>query len=145
VSWKGTEERSGGVAMNIGVHFFDLLIWLFGKPNKVQVHVKEPRSMGGFLELAKADVRWFLSVNMEDLPFAPEPGAKTTFRSITMDGQEIEFTKGFTDLHTRVYERTLNGNGFTIEDARPSVELVHRIRQTDIAPLPDCLHPLVTQ
>ncbi len=142
VSWKGTEERSGGVAMNIGVHFFDLLIWLFGKPDKVQVHVKEPRRMGGFLELAKADVRWFLSVNMADLPFAPEPGAKTTFRSITMDGQEIEFTKGFTDLHTRVYERTLKGNGFTIEDARPSVELVHQIRQTDIASQPGDLHPM---
>jgi UDP-N-acetyl-2-amino-2-deoxyglucuronate dehydrogenase len=145
VSWKGIEERSGGVAMNIGVHFFDLLLWLFGEPDKVEVHVKEPRRMGGFLELKKADVRWFLSVNMEDLPFAPEPGAKTTFRSITMDGQEIEFTKGFTDLHTRVYERTLKGNGFTIEDARPSVELVHRIRQTDITSRPDCLHPLVTR
>jgi UDP-N-acetyl-2-amino-2-deoxyglucuronate dehydrogenase len=145
VSWKGIEERSGGVAMNIGVHFFDLLLWLFGEPDKVEVHVKEPRRMGGFLELKKADVRWFLSVNMEDLPFAPEPGAKTTFRSITMDGQEVEFTKGFTDLHTRVYERTLAGNGFSIEDARPSVELVHRIRQTDITAQPESPHSLVTR
>jgi UDP-N-acetyl-2-amino-2-deoxyglucuronate dehydrogenase len=145
VSWKGIEERSGGVAMNIGVHFFDLLLWLFGQPDKVEVHVKEPRRMGGFLELKKADVRWFLSVNMEDLPFAPEPGAKTTFRSITMDGQEVEFTKGFTDLHTRVYERTLAGNGFSVEDARPSVELVHKIRQTDITAQPESPHPLVTR
>jgi UDP-N-acetyl-2-amino-2-deoxyglucuronate dehydrogenase len=145
VSWKGIEERSGGVAMNIGVHFFDLLLWLFGEPDKVEVHVREPRRMGGFLELKKADVRWFLSVNMEDLPFAPEPGAKTTFRSITMDGQEVEFTKGFTDLHTRVYERTLAGNGFSIEDARPSVELVHRIRQTDITAQPESPHDLVTR
>jgi UDP-N-acetyl-2-amino-2-deoxyglucuronate dehydrogenase len=145
VSWKGIEERSGGVAMNIGVHFFDLLLWLFGEPDKVEVHVREPRRMGGFLELKKADVRWFLSVNMEDLPFAPEPGAKTTFRSLTMDGQEIEFTKGFTDLHTRVYERTLAGNGFSIEDARPSVELVHRIRQTDITAQPESPHDLVTR
>jgi UDP-N-acetyl-2-amino-2-deoxyglucuronate dehydrogenase len=145
VSWKGIEERSGGVAMNIGVHFFDLLIWLFGKPDKVEVHVNEPRRMGGFLELKKADVRWFLSVNMDDLPFAPEPGVKTTFRSITMDGQELEFTKGFADLHTRVYQRTLSGDGFTIEDARPSVELVHQIRQADIAASPNCPHPLVAQ
>jgi UDP-N-acetyl-2-amino-2-deoxyglucuronate dehydrogenase len=145
VSWKGIEERSGGVAMNIGVHFFDLLLWLFGEPDKVEVHMREPRCMGGFLELKKADVRWFLSVNMEDLPFAPEPGSKTTFRSITMDGQEIEFTKGFTDLHTRVYERTLAGNGFSIEDARPSVELVHRIRQTDITAQPESPHSLVTR
>ncbi len=140
VSWKGIEERSGGVAMNIGVHFFDLLLWLFGPPKDVEVHLRESRKMSGFLSLEKADVRWFLSVGLEDLPFEPEPGQKTTFRSITVDGKEIEFTKGFTDLHTLVYERTLKGDGFSIEDTRPSIELVHQIRQANIKPKPDCPH-----
>lgn len=145
VSWKGSEERSGGIAANIGIHFFDLLIWLFGRVESSEVHVREQRRAAGCLELETADVRWFLSVNSADLPFEPEPGAKTTWRSITIDGQEIEFTDGFTDLHTRVYERILGGHGFGIDDARPSIELVHRIRTAPVAVKRGKLHPLAQQ
>jgi UDP-N-acetyl-2-amino-2-deoxyglucuronate dehydrogenase len=142
VSWKGIEERSGGVVTNIGIHFFDLLLWLFGPVQHSEVHLKEPHKAGGFIELERADVRWFLSTDSSDLPFAPEPGIKTTFRSITVDGEEVEFSEGFTDLHTRVYEETLAGRGFGIDDARPSVELTSFIRRaslTTTAPR----HPLV--
>ena len=128
VSWKGIEEKSGGVAANIGIHFFDLLLWLFGKAQGVEVHQRDPRRITGFLDLERANVRWFLSVDTADLPFPPEPGKKTTHRSITVDGEEIEFTEGFTDLHTRVYQSTLEGRGFGISDARSSIDLVHTIR-----------------
>jgi UDP-N-acetyl-2-amino-2-deoxyglucuronate dehydrogenase len=143
VSWKGIEERSGGVSMNIGVHFFDLLYWLFGPADRVEAHLKEPRRMSGFLELEKANVRWFLSVDFSDVPKKEAAEGKTTFRSITIDGQEVEFTSGFTDLHTLVYERTLGGRGFGIEDARPSIELVQRIRQAPVTRNPDCPHPFL--
>lgn len=141
-SWKGIEEQSGGLVTNIGIHFFDLLMWLFGSATGVEVHRAEPDRFAGRLELANADVTWFLSINARDLPFAPEPGKRTTFRSITVDGEEIEFTEGFTDLHTRVYEETLAGRGFGIDEARASIELVHRIRHTPrIVPDPDGAHP----
>lgn len=143
VAWKGSEIRSGGIAMNIGVHFFDLLLWLFGPALKVEVHHKEARRMSGYIELKNAEVRWFLSVNREDLPPVAREGGMTTYRSITVDGKEIEFTKGFTDLHTRVYERILAGEGFGIEDARPSIELVHRIRESSITLDSDTQHPLI--
>jgi UDP-N-acetyl-2-amino-2-deoxyglucuronate dehydrogenase len=132
VSWKGSEEQSGGVATNIGVHFFDLLMWLFGRVEKSEVHLHDPHRMAGALELERARVRWFLSVERSDLPFAPTPGKRSTYRSITVDGEEIEFTEGFTDLHTRVYERTLAGEGFSIADARPSIDMVHRIRTAEV-------------
>jgi UDP-N-acetyl-2-amino-2-deoxyglucuronate dehydrogenase len=134
VSWKGQEERSGGVAANIGIHFFDMLLWLFGDVERVDVHEREARRMSGTLELERANVKWFLSVNASDLPFGAQPGVKSTYRSITVDGSEIEFTEGFGDLHTRVYERTLAGEGFGIEDARPSIELVYRIRTQPLSP-----------
>ncbi|MBN1398744.1 MAG: Gfo/Idh/MocA family oxidoreductase [Bacteroidetes bacterium] len=133
-SWKGSEERSGGLATNIGIHFFDLLMWLFGGMQNGELHLREPKRMSGFIELKNANVKWFLSVDPNDLPYPAEAGKKATFRSITVDGQEIEFTEGFTDLHTRVYEKTINGGGFGIEDARPSIELVHKIR-TSIIPV----------
>ncbi len=132
VSWKGNEERSGGIAVNIGIHFFDLLMWLFGPAARTETHLREPQRMAGALELTGADVRWFLSVSPDDLPFVPEPGKRSTYRSITVDGEEIEFTDGFADLHTRVYEETLAGRGFSITDARPSIELVHRLRTESI-------------
>jgi UDP-N-acetyl-2-amino-2-deoxyglucuronate dehydrogenase len=132
VSWKGAEERSGGLATNIGIHFFDLLMWLFGSVSRNEVHLREPKRMAGSMELEKADVSWFLSVDPADLPFDAQPGTRTTYRSITVDGSEIEFTEGFTDLHTRVYQRTLEGQGFRIADARPSIELVHQIRTAAI-------------
>jgi UDP-N-acetyl-2-amino-2-deoxyglucuronate dehydrogenase len=144
-SWKGSEERSGGLATNIGVHLFDLLVWLFGGVRASAVHHRGAERMAGSLELEHADVRWFLSVSERDLPFAGKPGAKTTYRSITMDGQEIEFTEGFTDLHTRVYERTLAGQGFGIRDARGSIELVHAIREAPVVAAGDRGHPLLDE
>ena len=132
VSWKGSDERSGGLVTNIGIHFFDLLLWLFGPVVACEVHLREVRRMGGYLQLERARVRWFLSSDSADLPFTPEPGVKTTFRSITVDGREIEFSDGFADLHTRVYEETLAGRGFGIEDSRPSIELSHCIRHTPV-------------
>jgi UDP-N-acetyl-2-amino-2-deoxyglucuronate dehydrogenase len=143
VSWKGSIERSGGVATNIGIHFFDLLLWLFGPVQQLDVHHSEPTRLGGFLELERASVRWFLSTSPADLPFAPEPGGRTTFRSITFDGEEIEFSDGFGNLHTRTYEETLAGRGFTIADARPSIELTYRIRQAPVAVSAERLHPLL--
>ena len=134
VSWKGSVERSGGVAANIGIHFFDMLLWLFGPPSESAVYLSEPKRMAGRLELQRATVDWFLSTERRDLPVADN--ARTTFRSIRVDGDEIEFTEGFTDLHTRVYEGVLAGGGFGIEDARPAIELVHRIRQAQVRPMP---------
>jgi UDP-N-acetyl-2-amino-2-deoxyglucuronate dehydrogenase len=141
VSWKGSEEQSGGVATNIGIHFFDLLMWLFGPVETSEVHLRDPRRMAGALELEHARVRWFLSVDHDDLPFVPVPGQRSTYRSIAVDGEEIEFTEGFTDLHTRVYDRTLAGHGFGIDDARASIELVHRIRTTRASQVQLPRHP----
>jgi UDP-N-acetyl-2-amino-2-deoxyglucuronate dehydrogenase len=143
VSWKGSEERSGGLVTNIGIHFFDLLLWLFGPVVGCEVHLRDPRRLSGYLQLERARVRWFLSSDVRDLPFAPEPGVKTTFRSITVDGHEIEFSEGFTDLHTRVYEASLAGRGFGIDDSRPSIELSHRIRQTAPVLVAEHLHPML--
>jgi len=128
-SWKGKIEQSGGLATNIGIHFFDLLLWFFGPLDAYTVEHSDPDRMSGTLELQKADVEWSLSISATDLPFTPEPGKRTTYRSITIDGEEIEFTGGFTDLHTRIYEETLSGRGFGIADARPSIELVYGLRK----------------
>ena len=99
--------------------------------------------MAGYLELERARVRWFLSAEAADLPFAPEPGVKTTFRSISVDGREVEFSEGFTDLHTRVYQEVLAGRGFGVDESRPSIELTHRIRQAPAGAVPSRLHPNV--
>jgi UDP-N-acetyl-2-amino-2-deoxyglucuronate dehydrogenase len=141
VSWKGDVERSGGLATNIGIHFFDLLIWLFGDVLRSEIHLREPERSGGFLECARASVSWFLSVRPEDLPFRHEPGSRTTFRSIQVDGSAVEFTEGFTDLHTRVYEETLAGRGFGLDVARPSIELAYRIRNDAVTARPVRSHP----
>ena len=143
VSWKGAEGRSGGIATNIGIHFFDLLLWLFGAVVDCDVHLSGPKKMAGHLELERATVRWFLSTDQRDLPFSPLPGARTTFRSISVDGQEIEFTDGFADLHTRVYEEVLAGRGFGIAEARASVELAHRIRRAPITTPRVSPHPML--
>ncbi len=132
-SWKGSPDKSGGLATNIGIHFFDLLMWLFGKAGDVRMYESNDNRMRGLIELERADVNWSLSIDRNDLPYPAQPGGKSTFRSLTIDGDEIEFSEGFTDLHTRVYEETLDGRGFTIEDARPSIELVHRIRNTPVS------------
>lgn len=143
-SWKGEEEKSGGIGTNIGIHFFDLLMWLFGSPSFVELHVKEHNRMGGFIELPGAEVEWFLSLENEDLPESAIESR--TFRSITVDGDELEFSGGFTNLHTRIYEETLAGNGFGIEDARPSIELVHKLRNSKITEHPKgMVHPTALQ
>jgi UDP-N-acetyl-2-amino-2-deoxyglucuronate dehydrogenase len=144
VSWKGSPERSGGVATNIGVHFFDLLLWLFGTVVECDVHRADPTRMAGHLELERATVRWFLSTDRADLPFVAQPGSRTTYRSIVVDGEEVEFTDGFADLHTRVYEETLAGRGFGIVDARPSIELAYRIRHAPVTPPRVAPHPMLT-
>ena len=143
VSWKGSPEKSGGVATNIGIHFFDLLLWLFGDVGECRVHCSDTNRMAGFLELERARVSWFLSVDAADLPREASAAGRTTYRSITIDGEEIEFTEGFADLHTRVYEKTLGGEGFGIDDARPAVELGHLIRITQVSKKDDTVHPLL--
>ena len=132
-SWKGDLSKSGGISTNIGIHFFDMLMWFFGSPRQSHVHLREADRMGGFLELEGADVSWYLSLDRNDLPESAQKTGQTTFRSITIDGREIEFSGGFTDLHTRVYEETLAGRGFGLSDARPSIELVHTIRTAPIS------------
>lgn len=142
VSWKGESDKSGGIPTNIGIHFFDLLAWLFGPLETARVHRSEPHRMAGFLALERANVKWFLSVDSKDLPFEALPGKKTTFRSITVDGTEVEFSEGFTDLHTRVYEEILAGRGYGIDDAKPSIELAHRLRTAEVSPMDDTAHRL---
>jgi UDP-N-acetyl-2-amino-2-deoxyglucuronate dehydrogenase len=126
VSWKGDLQKSGGIATNIGVHFFDMLQWVFGRVHHAEVHIATPETASGFLELERARVRWFMSIDAKTLPSAAN--GKRTFRSITVDGQEVEFSEGFTDLHTETYRDVLAGGGFGLNDARPAVELVHRLR-----------------
>ena len=144
VSWKGSEERSGGIVTNIGIHLFDLMLWLFGPVVESEVHLRALRRMSGHVELERARVRWFLSTDASDLPFPPQPGVRTTFRSITVDGQEIEFSEGFADLHTRVYEEVLAGRGFGIDESRPAIELTHQIREAAAEPQSARLHPFLS-
>ena len=138
-------DRSGGIATNIGIHFFDLLMWLFGPVVRSQVHLRQDERAAGAIVLERGDVTWFLSIARSDLPFEPEPGKPATHRSITVDGEEIEFTGGFTDLHTLVYQETLAGRGFGIEDARPSVEFAQRLRDEPVENAPDGLHPFLAE
>lgn len=143
VSWKGNPEKSGGVSMNIGVHLFDLLGWLFGEPEHWEMHLRTPRKMSGLLELKRARVRWFLSVDEDDLPESVRHAGKFAYRSMTLDGQEIEFSDGFTDLHTRVYREILAGRGAGIDDARPAIELVFALNNCDTVAHPECYHPFL--
>lgn len=140
VSWKGIEEKSGGVAMNIGIHFFDLCLWMFGAVHESHVHVREARKMSGVLELERARVRWYLSLERDDLPAGFLERGKTAYRSMTVDGEEVDFSEGFTELHTVVYQHVLSGQGFTTADARPSVQLVYDIRHAPISPISAVAH-----
>ena len=143
ISWKGDLQKSGGVATNIGIHFFDMLIWIFGDVKHQEVHYSEPlKKMAGYIELEKAEVRWFLSVDARDLPEEAVKKQKRTYRSITVDGEEIEFSGVFADLHTIVYQDILQGGGFGIAEARPSIELVYRIRNIQPVGFNDRVHPL---
>jgi len=143
ISWKGFPEKSGGIATNIGIHLFDLLLWLFGEVEDYRVHYSDTQRMSGFLALERARVKWFFSIDKDDLPFPVTPGKQSTFRSITIDGEEVEFTEGFTNLHTRVYEETLSGRGFGIDEARPSIDLVYKLRNAPLAPVDTTAHPLL--
>ena len=141
-SWKGDENKSGGIATNIGVHFYDMLSFVFGKVKHNIVHHRSPDCAAGYLEYEKARVRWFLSINRADLP-ANMPPKQTTFRSITVNGEEIEFSGGFTDLHTLSYEEILKGNGFSLDEVRPSIETVAKIRTAPLEPKQGELHPFL--
>lgn len=132
-SWKGNEDKSGGIATNIGVHFFDMLHYLFGALEQNVVHLRTPTRAAGYLEYERARVRWFLSLEVEDIPEAPKEAGQRTYRSITIDGNEIEFSGGFTDLHTRSYEEILAGRGFGLEENRVAISTVAHIRHDDIA------------
>jgi len=140
-SWKGVPEKSGGIATNIGIHFFDILMWLFGDAQSSVLHLKEIKRMAGFIELKNANVKWFLSTDKNDLPDESINKGAPTFRSITVDGEEVQFSDGFTDLHTRVYEETLKGNGFGIDDARPSIILVQKLRAMPAIDRTENIHP----
>jgi len=142
-SWKGDVKKSGGIATNIGVHFFDMLHFIFGGLQDNIVHLNDAVRAGGYLEYERARVRWFLSVDADDLPAAQQAAGQRTFRSITMDGEEIEFSGGFTDLHTRSYERILAGEGFGLEENRCAISTVATIRTAaPVASRGEC-HPLV--
>jgi len=123
-SWKGDEVKSGGIATNIGIHFFDMLLWIFGDIKNSYVSHHTNYSTDGYLELERANIDWSLSIDERDLPH----NDWKAFRSIKVNNEEIDFSDGFTDLHTKSYKKILNGNGFTLEDAKPALELVHKIR-----------------
>jgi UDP-N-acetyl-2-amino-2-deoxyglucuronate dehydrogenase len=128
VSWKGDVSKSGGIATNIGIHFFDMLHWVFGRAQHLTVHVSEATKAAGYIELEKARVRWLLSIDRSDLPKSAVENKKTTYRSITVNGKELEFSEGFTDLHTVSYDEILKGSGFRLENVRPSIEMAYQIR-----------------
>ncbi len=141
VSWKGDSAKSGGIATNIGVHFFDMLGWIFGPLQKQEVHLSEDTVASGILQFEHARARWFLSTDFEYIPEEIKKTGQRTYRSITVDGEEVEFSGGFTDLHTLSYEDILSGGGFGLEDARRSIEMVHDIRVSEVMSPPDDAHP----
>jgi len=140
-SWKGDNQKSGGIATNIGVHFYDMLSWIFGKIKENIVHVQTYDRASGYLEFERARVRWFLSINYDVLPDEIKAIGQRTYRSITIEGEELEFSGGFTDLHTRVYEGVLEGKGYGLEDARQAIEIVHNIRNAKAIGLKGEYHP----
>jgi len=144
-SWKGDISKSGGIATNIGVHFFDMLSWIFGKVKENIVHVSEADRASGFLQLEKARVRWFLSVNYNHLPKEVKKSGKRTYRSIQIDGGELEFSEGFTDLHTKSYEEILKGNGFGLLETLSSIQTVHEIRNLEPIGIKGEYHPFLSQ
>ena len=143
ISWKGDASKSGGIATNIGVHFFDMLAWIFGSVKENIVHLDGANKAAGFLQLENARVRWFLSLDKKDLPKSAVEKAIPTYRSITVDGEELEFSGGFTDLHTDSYKKIIAGEGFTISDARESVQTVYTIRNSKAVGLKGDYHPFL--
>ena len=145
VSWKGNEDKSGGIASNIGIHFYDMLSWIFGGVKENIVHIKTPDVNSGILILKNANVKWFLSVNYDYLPTNIKKQNQSTFRSISIDGEEIEFSSGFKDLHTLSYEEILKGNGFGLDDAYDSIDIVSKIRNIRTIGLKGDYHPFCTK
>ena len=142
-SWKGDVTKSGGIATNIGVHFYDMLSWVFGDVKENIVHIYEKDRAAGYLEFENARVRWFLSINAEYLPREIRQQGQTTYRSITIDGKELEFSGGFKDLHTMVYKDILNGKGYGLEAAKTAIEIVHDIRNANPVGLKGEFHKLL--
>ncbi|MCK5165370.1 MAG: oxidoreductase, partial [Desulfobacula sp.] len=142
-SWKGYHEKSGGIPTNIGIHFYDMLIWIFGNVQQNDVHLLEADKSAGYLELENARVRWFLSIDENTLPENIKAAGQRTYRSITIDGKEIEFSTGFTDLHTLSYEGIIAGDGFGLKEARPSIETVYTIRNAVPNLKKGELHPFI--
>jgi UDP-N-acetyl-2-amino-2-deoxyglucuronate dehydrogenase len=143
MSWKGDLQKSGGVATNIGIHFFDMLTMIFGGVKQNTVHYQDERSSAGFLHLEKARVRWFLSLDYNALPEVAKAKGQRTFRSITIEGKEIEFSGGFTELHTESYKKILRGEGYRVADARPSIDIVYAIRNAEPIGLKGEYHPFL--
>jgi UDP-N-acetyl-2-amino-2-deoxyglucuronate dehydrogenase len=143
VSWKGDESKSGGIATNIGVHFYDMLSWVFGNVQENVVHLREKNKAAGYLEFENARVRWFLSIDENDLPEEIKQKNQRTFRSISIDKEELEFSEGFTELHTKSYQKILLNEGFGLEEVRSSIEIVHDIRNQEITQLGE-KHPFVS-
>ena len=135
-SWKGNIEKSGGIGTNIGIHFFDMLLWIFGDVESSELYRYDMKQGAGTLELEKAHVKWYLSLKRDDLSEENKEGNRA-FRLIKVDGEELEFSKGFTELHTEVYKKTLAGEGFTTKDARPSLELLHMLRNSELQKIPN--------
>lgn len=144
-SWKGDERRSGGVATNIGVHFFDMLHFVFGRLQENRVHLSTNTKAAGYLEYERARVRWLLSIDAADLPRQASAVGQRTYRSITANGEEIEFSEGFADLHTRSYEEILAGRGFGLEENRTAIETVAAIRTASPAPREGERHPILEE
>lgn len=141
-SWKGDSSKSGGIATNIGIHFFDMLLWIFGPPVEIEVHINSHDRAAGYLRLQKARVRWFLSINYNLIPENIKRTGARTYRSLTLNDREFEFSGGFTDLHDKSYETILQGKGFGINEVRPAIELAHTIRNNAVSPLSGNHHPL---
>ncbi|MEF9932353.1 MAG: Gfo/Idh/MocA family oxidoreductase, partial [Bacteroidales bacterium] len=141
-SWKGDVHKSGGVATNIGVHFYDMLQWIFGPVKENIVHVMSHDRVAGYLGLEKARVRYFLSINANNLPANAVQGEKKTYRTITINGDEFEFSEGFTELHTKSYKKILSGEGFRISEAKNCIQIVHDIRNSTPIGLKGDYHPL---
>lgn len=144
-SWKGDREKSGGISTNIGIHFFDMLIWIFGSVQNFSITKNEENRASGFIELENAYIKWMLSIDDNDLPQQAKEKNQRTFRSIQVDGSEVEFSDGFTDLHTLVYDGILNGFGYGIEDARQAIELVYKFNFAQEIFDPEKMHPFINR
>jgi len=144
-SWKGFDEKSGGVATNIGVHFYDMLHFIFGDIKKNEVHYRDQKTSSGYLEYDRARVRWFLSIDADHLPENAVQGEKLTYRSIDIEGEELEFSGGFTDLHTQSYLNILAGTGYGIDENRAAIQTVSDMRKTVITKKPERPHPFLVK